>query len=144
MSLTTFAVFLGIAAAAGITLTLFTKKSHFHGKVHDAHAAELYAKAAVSCDAGACSKIGVSILRQNGSAVDSAIATTLCLGVINMYATGIGGGGFMLIYIKENKTFEAIDFRERAPGKSTVNMFENNANKSRYGNYVIMAIMQLW
>ncbi|XP_065663263.1 glutathione hydrolase 1 proenzyme [Hydra vulgaris] len=137
MSLTTFAVFLGIAAATGITLTLFTKKSHIHGKIHDTYAAELYAKAAVSSDAGACSKIGVNILRQNGSAVDSAIATTLCLGVINMYATGIGGGGFMLIYIKENNTFEALDFRERAPGKSTVDMFEKNINKSRYGGQAI-------
>ena len=66
----------------------------------------------------------------NGSAVDAAIASCLCVGVINKHSSGIGGGGFMLIYQREKNVkdlrdrFTALDFREKAPGRSKWNMFE--------------------
>ena len=73
---------------------------------------------------------GADILRMNGSAVDAAIASCLCVGVINKHSSGIGGGGFMLIYQREKNVkdlrdrFTALDFREKAPGRSKWNMFE--------------------
>ena len=88
-----------------------------------------YKHAAVASDAGPCSHIGKEILQKNGSAVDSAIATILCVGVINMHSTGIGGGGFMLVYNRSGQVAEVFDFRETAPARATEDMFKNVSYK---------------
>lgn len=54
--------------------------------------------AAVSSDNHLCSEMGKSILVRGGSAVDCAITVQLCIEVVNSHSTGIGGGGFMIIY----------------------------------------------
>jgi len=40
------------------------------------------------------------ILREGGSAVDSAIAALLCASVHNPQTSGLGGGMFMVVYDK--------------------------------------------
>ena len=46
-----------------------------------------------------CEHISSEILaKYQGSAVDAAIATIICTGVINFYGSGIGGGHFAMIY----------------------------------------------
>ena len=57
----------------------------------------------------------MDILKKGGSAVDSAIASLLCVGVMNPQSTGIGGGGFMVYYNATSGLSTAIDFRETAP-----------------------------
>ncbi|CAO3635491.1 unnamed protein product [Mucor fragilis] len=89
-------------------------------------------KGAVAVEAEECSKIGVQILKQGGNAVDATIASTLCIGVIDSFATGIGGGGFMLIR-SPNGTFEFIDFRETAPERATRDMFVENPELAKVG-----------
>ena len=45
-------------------------------------------------------KINREMLLKNGSAVDAAIATSICNGISNPQSMGIGGGFLMLIYLK--------------------------------------------
>ena len=58
---------------------------------------------------------GLRILKEGGNAVDAAAATALAVGVANPSSCGIGGGGFMLIYIAKTHRIYALDYREKAP-----------------------------
>lgn len=71
------------------------------------------------------SRIGVSILKKGGNAVDAAVATEFALAVCHPEAGNIGGGGFMVIRMKDGNT-DFIDYREKAPSSSSVDMFLNS------------------
>ncbi|KAF0980021.1 hypothetical protein FDP41_001174 [Naegleria fowleri] len=89
---------------------------------------------AAAADNEVCSDIGVKILRDfNGNAVDAAVATTFCIGIMNPFSAGIGGGGIMGISIPSNSanakdTIEYIDFREKAPLSASWDMYSSLSN----------------
>ncbi len=66
--------------------------------------------------------VGVAVLKSGGNAVDAAVAVGFALAVTHPSAGNLGGGGFMLIRFADSRT-TFIDFRERAPGKATEDMY---------------------
>ena len=60
------------------------------------------------------SKIGAYILGSGGNAVDAAVAVGFSLATTLPRAGNLGGGGFMLIYIKDKKELFSIDYRSRS------------------------------
>jgi gamma-glutamyltranspeptidase/glutathione hydrolase len=68
------------------------------------------------------SQVGVDIMKRGGNAVDAAIAVAFALAVTHPAAGNLGGGGFMMIRLKNGKT-TAIDYREMAPAAATRNIY---------------------
>lgn len=66
--------------------------------------------------------VGVQTLKSGGNAVDAAVSVAFALAVTHPTAGNLGGGGFMLIRMADGRT-TFLDFRERAPAKSTRNMY---------------------
>ncbi|KAF8948970.1 hypothetical protein BGZ47_000645 [Haplosporangium gracile] len=87
---------------------------------------------AVAAEEIHCSEIGVEVLKEGGNAVDAAIASCLCIGTINSFSAGIGGGGFMAIRLP-NGTVETIDFRETAPTGAYSTMFKKDPMLAQLG-----------
>ena len=85
--------------------------------------AEQAHKAMVVSESALASEAGLAILKQGGNAIDAATATALAVGVTNPASCGIGGGGFMLIYIAKEGKFYALDYRETAPHAASADMF---------------------
>lgn len=74
----------------------------------------------VASDHPVASEIGARLLAAGGNAVDAAIATALALGVANPTSSGIGGGGFALVYDARSRQVRVYDFRESAPRKGAI------------------------
>ncbi len=68
------------------------------------------------------SQVGVDIMKKGGNAVDAAIAVQFALSVVFPAAGNIGGGGFMVIRMNDGTT-TSLDYREKAPGLATTNMY---------------------
>lgn len=66
--------------------------------------------------------VGVEVLKAGGNAVDAAVAVGYALAVTYPTAGNLGGGGFMTVRLADG-TATFLDFRERAPGAATKNMY---------------------
>ena len=84
------------------------------------------------------SQVGVDIMKRGGNAIDAAIAVAFALAVTHPAAGNLGGGGFMMIRLKNGKT-TAIDYREMAPAAATHNVYldkDGNLIKGEGGSLV--------
>ena len=66
------------------------------------------------------SDIGKEILNMGGNAVDAAVAVGFSLATTLPRAGNLGGGGFMLVYIKDRNEVFFIDYRSSSPLNSNI------------------------
>ena len=87
------------------------------------------ARAMVVSGSPVASEVGAEVLRRGGNAVDAAVAVGFALAVVHPEAGNIGGGGFMVIRNREGAV-TTIDYREKAPGRATRNMYTDAFGRS--------------
>jgi gamma-glutamyltranspeptidase/glutathione hydrolase len=83
---------------------------------------KICSKAVVVCAHPLAAQVGQSILQKGGNAFDAAIAAQWALAVVYPVAGNVGGGGFLVARLANNKTI-ALDYREKAPGAASKNMY---------------------
>ena len=76
--------------------------------------AEISSQGMVASRSKWASQVGADILAEGGNAVDAAVAVGFALAVTYPSAGNLGGGGFMVIYLKDG-TVVTNDHREKAP-----------------------------
>jgi gamma-glutamyltranspeptidase/glutathione hydrolase len=95
-----------LTAAAGLCARQPVRARHGMVATREAHATD----------------IGVAVLESGGNAIDAAVAVGFALAVTHPAAGNIGGGGFLLARFADGRTV-FLDFRERAPGKASRDMY---------------------
>lgn len=70
------------------------------------------------------SDVGRDILQRGGNAVDAAVAVGFALAVVHPEAGNIGGGGFMIIRMRDGQA-QALDYRETAPARASRDMYRS-------------------
>ena len=75
------------------------------------------------------SEIGAQVLRDGGNAVDAAVATAFAMAVVLPRAGNIGGDGFMLVHLADEKRTIAIDYRSMAPAAATPDRYLDKDGK---------------
>lgn len=78
----------------------------------------------------------IEMLEKGGHAVDAAIAAHAVLGLVEPQSSGLGGGGFMLVFENDTNSLSFHDGREVAPAGATVDMFMRDGE--------VMDFMEAW
>ncbi|TYL37072.1 gamma-glutamyltransferase [Natronococcus pandeyae] len=71
------------------------------------------------------SGVAAKVLREGGNAIDAAVALQYVLTVTQPHGSGIGGGGFMVVYDADSETVECVNSRERASQNASPELFRH-------------------
>lgn len=77
----------------------------------------------VTSQGDATTRAALATFTKGGNIIDAFVAASFAISVERPHSTGIGGGGFLLYYAKEENKVYAFDFREVAPLKATSKMY---------------------
>ena len=79
-------------------------------------------------------QIGIDILKNDGNAIDAAIAANAAIGLMEPTGNGIGGDLFAIIWIEKEKKLYGLNASGRSPKNLTLEYFKKN-NMSKIPAY---------
>ncbi len=71
-----------------------------------------------------CTQVGVDILKAGGSAIDAAIATNACLGLMEPTGNGMGGDIFAIVWDAKTQKLHGLNGSGRSPKSLTLEYFK--------------------
>ncbi len=83
---------------------------------------DVFSKHVVVAGESHAANAGREILAQGGNAIDAAVATAFALAVTLPEAGNLGGGGFIVAYLKDRREVITVDFREIAPRRNRLDV----------------------
>ena len=86
--------------------------------------AQAAGRAAAATENPLATRAAIAQMRAGGNAIDAAVTAALVGGVVSPVSSGIGGGGFALVWDATKKQPFLIDFREMAPRGIDVAAYE--------------------
>lgn len=102
-----------------------TKVQSPHGTVAPAYRpAVMGLRGALASGHPLASQAGLRILQEGGNAVDAAIAAAAALGVVEPHMSGIGGDGFILVYMAASQELRFVNATGAAPLAARREMFK--------------------
>nr|ANJ04647.1 gamma-glutamyltranspeptidase 1 [Nilaparvata lugens] len=120
-------------ASTNLTIQNGTDQYHDEPMILSGSPAPMFHDAAVVSLGPQCAAIGKDILKKGGNAIEAAIATTICDGVVRMDLVGIGGGFVMNIYHQSEKKSYILNAKETAPKAASQDMFNGKEHPLEYG-----------
>lgn len=100
-----------------------------HGRATGAQSRLGDSQAAVASAHPLATAAGLEVLEAGGNAFDAAVATAAVLGVVEPYASGLGGGGFFLLHRARDRHDVMVDARETAPGAASRDWYVDRDGK---------------
>jgi gamma-glutamyltranspeptidase/glutathione hydrolase len=88
-------------------------------------------KEMITSQGGGTTRASLLMFQKGGNIIDAFVAASFAISVERPHSTGIGGGGFLLYYLKEENRVYAFDFRESAPLAAKRNMYLTKDGKTQ-------------
>src|SRR3954471_14995733 len=82
------------------------------------------ARAGAATESRLASRTALAMLASGGNAVDAVVAAALAAGVVAPSSSGLGGGGFAVVYRASDRGVSVFDFRETAPAAVDTTAFD--------------------
>ena len=79
---------------------------------------------AVSAESPHAARAALAVLKSGGNAADAMVTAVLVSGVTQPTSSGLGGGGFAMVWDAKARKSTVIDFREMAPAAVDAHSFE--------------------